>query len=621
MLEEKIRLLTLASQEPIKEHIYDSLLKHLSYQFDGGIVYIDENGVIRRAYSKYESEILGKNVSYREYFIQTKKTLKPYVSEGFRTIVGKDAVLITVPIVKNNRFKGLIAGAIELKNQRIGYLIASSRFYKTGNIIIVDNKGMVLFSEDPTEIGKIFTKFPLYSSGYREIKIDDRDYIVGIRAIPNTQWRIIASIEKRDILSHSYENLRFGTVISISLFILLVLFLTLVLRKFLSYLYLLRNIATEYARGNYSQDVNTSPFREINDIINAHKTMGEEIKEREERIKEEQTYLETLLLDMGEGVFVLDADKRFVFVNKSFLEITGYTEEELNKINPLEIFAPEYREKILETCYKNERCRERVELISKDGRNIPVLCSVSPIKLNGITKGHLVVTTDLTEIKKKEKELEDAMEEIKALNEMLTMRSQQLEIALAKLDMQLLEMGKAKENAEKLAVRDPLTGLFNRRYLEERFNNEIIKAKAYNKFISIVMADIDHFKRINDTYGHSVGDDVLKSIALILRASVRENDIVARYGGEEFVILLDNVSKYDAYKIAERIRQEIQETSFEEIGVVERITVSFGISCFPEDGETPMDLLIKADQALYRAKSLGRNRVEVYTKPSESIHF
>ncbi|HPC77936.1 MAG TPA: GGDEF domain-containing protein, partial [bacterium] len=111
------------------------------------------------------------------------------------------------------------------------------------------------------------------------------------------------------------------------------------------------------------------------------------------------------------------------------------------------------------------------------------------------------------------------------------------------------------------------------------------------------------------------------NLALIFRANIREDDTVARYGGEEFVIILHNVDKYDAYEVAERIRGEIEETSFEEIGIPEKVTVSFGISSFPEDGEELTDLLIKADQALYQAKSLGRNRVEVYTKPSESIHF
>ena len=621
LLEEKIRLLTLTREEFFDGSISENLLENLSNLFDRGIMYIDENGIVKKAYSRYEFELMGKDVSNREYFIQTRKTLKPYVSEGFKAITGRDVMVITVPVIKNNSFKGLIAGCTDLRNQKIGYLISSSRFYKTGRITVIDYKGTVLFSEDPTEIGKIFTQFPLYRAGHREIKINGKDYIVEVKSIPDTRWMIVASIEKEDILNYSYQNLRFGVMLFIPIFIAILILLILLLRKLLSYLKILRDISIEYAKGNYSKDIHTSPFREINDIIDALQVMGREIREREEKIKEEQSYLSTLLLEMGEGVFILNQDKKFEFVNERLTEMLGYTKDEITRFNPIEIFAPGYRERISKIYSEGERHRERAELVSKDGRSIPVLCSVSPINLNSSITGYLSVVTDLTEIEEREKELQSALEEIKALNEELTTRSQQLEIALARLDMKLFEVERAKENAEKLAIIDPLTGLFNRRYLEEKFSNELIKAKAYNSYVSVVMADIDHFKRINDTYGHKVGDEVLKNLALIFRANIREDDTVARYGGEEFVIILHNVDKYNAYEIAERIRGEIEETSFEEIGIPEKVTVSFGISSFPEDGEELTDLLIKADQALYQAKSLGRNRVEVYTKPSESIHF
>jgi diguanylate cyclase (GGDEF)-like protein len=126
------------------------------------------------------------------------------------------------------------------------------------------------------------------------------------------------------------------------------------------------------------------------------------------------------------------------------------------------------------------------------------------------------------------------------------------------------------------------------------------------------MADIDHFKIINDTYGHKVGDKVLEVLGVILKANVRDKDIVARYGGEEFMILLPNTSKLDAQKVAERIRKEIEETPLTEIGGPERFTASFGIAGFPEDGQDINDLFLKVDQALYEAKKLGRNRVIVY---------
>jgi len=625
MIDERIKLLSLLRDELVQNEVHPSTIDTLLGEFDT-VLYIDRNGDIVKYWSRLE-KIERINVSHREYFIKTKETLRPYLGNSFRNIAGNYGVPLTVPIIKDDTFDGLLVGGILLGTQKINYFVSSASFHRTGTVKILDGKGTVLFSPDPTEIGKIFDKFSL-DGGYKSIRIErveGKDYIVGISTIPDTNWKLLATVEKEDILAYSYRNLRYVTVLSIFLILILILVIALPLRKLLSSLDFLSKIASEYVLGDPSQSTTISNFREINNILRALQEMRNIIREREERLKEEQVYLENLLLEMGEGVLVLDNNKKIRFVNRSLLEMLGYSEREINNIDLLKLFTPSDREKvlkILEECLKGKnKCKGRTSIVSKDGREIPVLCSIRLLKIDEKETNYLLVFTDLTEIAKREKELEDALEEIKTLNEELNKRSQQLEIALASLDMKLFETERAKEEAERLAITDPLTGLFNRRFLEEKLSNELIRAKAYNNYLSIVMADIDHFKRINDTYGHKVGDEVLKALALILKANTRGNDTVARYGGEEFVIILSNVSKYDAYRIAERIRLEVEDTSFEEIGVPEKITVSFGISCFPEDGEDAIDLLKKADQALYQAKSQGRNRVVVFTGPSESIHF
>ncbi len=625
MIDERIKLLSLLGDELVQNEVHPSTIDTLLGEFDT-VLYIDRNGDIVRYWSRVE-KIERINVSHREYFIKTKETLRPYLGNSFRNIAGNYGVPLTVPIIKDDSFDGLLVGGILLGTQKINYFVSSASFHRTGTVKILDGKGTVLFSPDPTEIGKIFDKFSL-DGGYKSIsieRVEGKDYIVGISTIPDTNWKLLATVEKEDILAYSYRNLRYVTVLSIFLILILILVIALPLRKLLSSLDFLSKIASEYVLGDPSQSTTISNFREINNILRALQEMRNIIREREERLKEEQTYLENLLLEMGEGVLVLDNNKKIRFVNRSLLEMLGYSEREINNIDLLKLFTPSDREKvlkILEECLKGKNeCKGRTSIVSKDGREIPVLCSIRLLKIDEKETNYLLVFTDLTEIAKREKELEDALEEIKTLNEELNKRSQQLEIALASLDMKLFETERAKEEAERLAITDPLTSLLNRRFLEEKLSNELIRAKAYNNYLSIVMADIDHFKRINDTYGHKVGDEVLKALALILKANTRGNDTVARYGGEEFVIILSNVSKYDAYRIAERIRLEVEDTSFEEIGVPEKITVSFGISCFPEDGEDAIDLLKKADQALYQAKSQGRNRVVVFTGPSESIHF
>ncbi len=164
-----------------------------------------------------------------------------------------------------------------------------------------------------------------------------------------------------------------------------------------------------------------------------------------------------------------------------------------------------------------------------------------------------------------------------------------------------------------LASTDPLTGIPNRRMLEIDMKNFGRLAKRYGKHLSLVMLDIDNFKGVNDTYGHAVGDEVLKRIASLIKESIRDTDRVYRYGGEEFAILCPETDKKGAYELSERIREKIKGTGIE-IGVGRRIyiTVSLGVASFPEDAEEPEDLLTVADLSLYRAKSEGKDKTVAF---------
>jgi two-component system, cell cycle response regulator len=164
---------------------------------------------------------------------------------------------------------------------------------------------------------------------------------------------------------------------------------------------------------------------------------------------------------------------------------------------------------------------------------------------------------------------------------------------------------------EVLAHTDPLTAVLNRRALTERLASELERVKRYETQVSLLLIDIDHFKRVNDSYGHLVGDDVLMDVGALLQRAVRSVDVVARYGGEEFVIALPETGLMGATVFAERIRELIEEHRFSHAGGSElHLTASVGVACYPSPGlETVEDLLATADQALYRAKAEGRNRV------------
>ena len=169
---------------------------------------------------------------------------------------------------------------------------------------------------------------------------------------------------------------------------------------------------------------------------------------------------------------------------------------------------------------------------------------------------------------------------------------------------------KLQEKLVYQSLRDTLTGLFNRRYLKESLVKEVNRAQRKQQFISILMMDIDHFKRFNDTYGHSAGDLVLQTVGAFLLSQVREYDTACRYGGEELIIVMPDAGLDDAVIRAETIREGIKKLELKHEGEnLKSITISIGVSCFPDDGTNVEDLIRAADRALYQAKKDGRDCV------------
>lgn len=167
------------------------------------------------------------------------------------------------------------------------------------------------------------------------------------------------------------------------------------------------------------------------------------------------------------------------------------------------------------------------------------------------------------------------------------------------------------EQTRRMANTDGLTGLYNHRYLHERLIQEIERAERYSRPLSVVMADLDHFKRLNDTYGHPRGDKVLIAVAETLRQLSRASDIVARYGGEEFTLILPETQADEARVLAERARQCVAALDLSEAeGEALDLTLSLGVASY-HAGDTPESLIEAADEALYEAKREGRNRVVV----------
>lgn len=178
----------------------------------------------------------------------------------------------------------------------------------------------------------------------------------------------------------------------------------------------------------------------------------------------------------------------------------------------------------------------------------------------------------------------------------------------------VIEAKRLMDTLRESNLRDPMTGLHNRRFLEEYVDTLVAASSRRKSQISILMADVDYFKKVNDTYGHDAGDTVLKAVAKTLHRSVRSSDLVIRYGGEEFLVILQDSANNYADDVAEKIRQMVEETTVQLPGITLTKTISIGVADFPTDSDTFWQAVKFADVALYKAKEQGRNRI-IHFKP------
>lgn len=280
---------------------------------------------------------------------------------------------------------------------------------------------------------------------------------------------------------------------------------------------------------------------------------------------------------MNEGVLVLNREGTLGFMNREAECLLGYDFKELSQ-NPQNIYitlrvqSEEGDEKsiIRRACDNGERTHlDDATLKAKDGNQFPISLTLSPLHSEQGNKGTVILFHDISERKKVEKEL--------------------------------LEM----------ALHDRLTGLYNRRSFDDKMENEIKRTERYDKNLSLLMIDIDHFKKINDTYGHQAGDEVLKKLATVIVKCIRNSDYAARYGGEEFTVILPETTLEQAAVMAERIREAIATTQFTLLSHTDKIhlTVSIGLSTYRENSSVE-ELINAADTALYKAKKSGRNQVQ-----------
>lgn len=286
------------------------------------------------------------------------------------------------------------------------------------------------------------------------------------------------------------------------------------------------------------------------------------------------------------GIVIIE-DGKFSYSNAKFDEIFGYSADEVRELGLLDIATKNDRPLVAENIRKRLSGEvERVDYVfhglRKNGAVIDIEIHSSAMEIGG-KLALISLIIDVTERARAERE-------VQALQERLRDQS----------------------------THDALTGLYNRRYLEDTLGRELTSAERHGHPLSVIMGDLDHFKSVNDRYGHLAGDEVLRVFGGLMKQHARGSDIYCRYGGEEFLLVLPQMPEDKAVERAEQLRSAMVATPvlYGETPIM--VTASFGVATFPRDGRTGDELITAADSALYAAKAAGRNRVNVSAGPVSS---
>jgi len=296
----------------------------------------------------------------------------------------------------------------------------------------------------------------------------------------------------------------------------------------------------------------------------------------------------TVLEHIPEMVFVIDAQDRVLDANSVAQKMLGKPLDEIVGGEVIDVFRawPELINRFL----TSHEAHEEIQIPGDPPRTLEIIVSALYNRFKQL-EGRIVVAHDITDRKWLEHDLKYANESLKN---------------------QLIEIEQLRLELQEQAIRDPLTNVYNRRFLADAMDRELAQAARDEKPASVVILDIDFFKQFNDTYGHRCGDFVLQYIANFLGGRIRRGDVLCRYGGEEFVVFMPNAPLDSAYQRAEAWRNEMANAFIDYEGLHLKTSFSAGVAGFPVHGSTSDSILTAADKALYQSKHSGRNRVILF---------
>lgn len=336
-----------------------------------------------------------------------------------------------------------------------------------------------------------------------------------------------------------------------------------------------------------SMSIGASDFSRLQTAIMLEEQIRRRTEELETALRTNEKILRALreseakfhgLVDQSLVGIAIIQDGKFSHANPKLASIFGYSVDELLMLGPLDVVVENERPSVAEHITKG---------FAGETKDTPVI--YLGLRKDG-TQVHVEVASSLMSIAGRP-----------ALIAILTDISERVR---AENDIRILH-----SRLHEMATHDALTGLFNRNYLEDSLERELVRAARQNRPVSVVMGDLDHFKAVNDTYGHQAGDEVLREFGKLMKLHARGSDIYCRYGGEEFLLILPDMPEETACERAEQLRAALAASPIMSGVSIIRVTASFGVASFPLHGKTGDELITAADNALYVAKKSGRNQV------------
>ncbi len=587
------------------------------------------------------------NFRDRPFFYKASKGEK-YVSPPSLD-KGKPSIYFSIPIKHTNKIVGVLVAQcdaeelwklIETETGRVG----------AGNAVILSNSDGVRIAHSTTrdlifkswiplkpEVKEQIQKEKRYGSDIREIASTDRpevmdavtrilppqyfqhELVIGkgnyhsVIKVMNNGWRIIATIPEATFLEPVHTSIFYISIISGIIACVVIAASIVIGRLSTKRIHAFASISKEIATGNFTKRVPFINGDEIGQLGKTFNIMSASIKRKIEQLK----YLNDVAVEIHSHIEIehllqdlVNISRRIINAEMGSLVLLDEQGENIKYFkvsmpNPCRIKEQPIGKGLLGAVIKKGQTI-RLDDITKDRRSIKLPENHPPIRtLLGVP----LVTNSSTVSG-------GLFLANKANNECFTLEDEEILLTITYQASVAIENARLYGQVQQLAVTDGLTGLLNHKEFHKRLDETIEGSKRYHYTVALLMIDIDHFKKFNDTYGHQVGDQVLRVVADVIKSQIRTVDVCARYGGEEFaVILRDDAASYPLV-LAERIRSTVYAYPIRHDGIRSQLSVSIGIACFPKDADNAKDFIKRADEALYMAKETGRNRLCRY-KPAQ----